>query len=694
EAVLANNNPGDGFGGNSPFGAEFYFRTTIGELGKYNRLDGIALDNAKSHIEINGKLQSEDSTLQIVRNMGGGRYELHTNGGLPIGSVITIKTGLVLFAYTGTFTDGSFVVNGDGYWDPLQEVKADMSFVKSSGNGYVVFGGQYPASLTIETSSSVVAIDQELQLTTVVGPTGTYGQASFVSSDSSVLEVTTSGKVTGKAEGTATITASILASAYGGGPSVTLTDSIEITVTAAKEIKRLQLVDAYVQYKMLKGTDVTDFDPNLRLAKFIYVDDTNSSTFNIEGNYTVDEFSTTGDLGDLPVGVHVSVNSVVYDTIIIVNIYEYVDQVIDEVGIVDWYNYATFLQVKNTSTNVANFTSGSFLNELKTKISYARADGTPVTAGINNNGFLQLGNNIVFFPFGNGNLNVDNYNDYYLAGDIITVESGTPMQLWTGAVYDNGSDNHAIVEGSGEVVVEGYVPETVQFKYDGNVWITHVESTGIEVAHSTIDLRVNETKTAGVSRVPANATDGQFTYVSDDEEIATVSTTGVIRGIGEGTTHITATLNGTKVVDNSVTIEVNVTDFAETIEFTSEANIKVGASLSLSGITANAVFASGATEAITDWAGAQIGSFDNTTVGTKNVIVSLTYKGELISGQLKVNVTQGNTPDTSNPDTSTPGTSNGPTTSGCKQASNGGGAVGLVAVSLVGLTLFVLKKKD
>ena len=83
-----------------------------------------------------------------------------------------------------------------------------------------------------------------------------------------------------------------------------------------------------------------------------------------------------------------------------------------------------------------------------------------------------------------------------------------------------------------------------------------VAPTGISVKLSATEIVVGDTATARVTITPDNATDKTVTWSSDNEAVATVSSKGVVTGVGEGTAKITATSNAASNVTGSVTVTV------------------------------------------------------------------------------------------------------------------------------------------
>ena len=67
---------------------------------------------------------------------------------------------------------------------------------------------------------------------------------------------------------------------------------------------------------------------------------------------------------------------------------------------------------------------------------------------------------------------------------------------------------NSMAAGTGELIVEGTIPETISYRYNGQIWTPYVESTGITVASSAIEVKIGKTVLSGASRTPNNATSG------------------------------------------------------------------------------------------------------------------------------------------------------------------------------------------
>src|SRR5699024_2632472 len=84
-----------------------------------------------------------------------------------------------------------------------------------------------------------------------------------------------------------------------------------------------------------------------------------------------------------------------------------------------------------------------------------------------------------------------------------------------------------------------------------------IKVTSVTVAPKTNNLEVDGTRQLNATIEPSNATNKKVTYESDNDEVATVNSSGLVTAIGEGKATITV-----KTVDgnHTDTATVNVTE--------------------------------------------------------------------------------------------------------------------------------------
>jgi formylglycine-generating enzyme required for sulfatase activity len=111
-------------------------------------------------------------------------------------------------------------------------------------------------------------------------------------------------------------------------------------------------------------------------------------------------------------------------------------------------------------------------------------------------------------------------------------------------------------------VAEGTAIITVTTEDEGKtaactvtVSLTPVAVTGVSLDKTTLALAVGGTETLTAAITPANATNQNVTWLSDNESVATVSNAGLVTGVAAGTANITVTTgDGSFTVDCVVTV--------------------------------------------------------------------------------------------------------------------------------------------
>lgn len=606
------------------------------DIAQYVNLSADCAKDVASHILING------SPMEVsgIKNLGGARYIIYSSYLPKLGDTAEITAGLKMYRYSGT-SNSNHDVNGDGEFYAYKEVKTAYKIVctnspaKASEAKWVIWTAD-PTDFTLSTPKSFVSVGEAMQLSATMSPDGSYGSVAWSSSDTSKATIDASGVVTGVAEGPVTITATL----------GEVTHTIDLTVEAAKEIASIKYTDAYNYYSIPKGADTANWKPTLTKAKYVYADDTTSPEFDItDADYTVEAVSSE-TVGDLNVKVTLTKGDVTKDGTIAVKIYEYIDEKIKTVAIVDWFAYSTFIQIPNTGLNKANLTDVDTSSAYISNIDYTRKNGDKV----NIQTVYQLGTNIALFPSfiyddkGTQLINSENFmsDGFYQVGDRITIKKDTPVYQWTGDVFDLGGKGTPI-DGTGEKIVEGHFTEAITYRLSNSGWQLYVATTELVAANDTLDVKVGKTALSGITRGPSGATSGTIKYTSSDATIATVNeTTGVIAGVKPGKVTVTALWtdedDSSKTFSKSIT--VNVVDYEVSLTFATTLEINTDEAIDLSKTDGVIVYKSGATAAVTDWTGFTIdpGDFDNTKAGTYEVTVSGTVNGNKVSGKLSVKV--------------------------------------------------------
>jgi uncharacterized protein YjdB len=112
-----------------------------------------------------------------------------------------------------------------------------------------------------------------------------------------------------------------------------------------------------------------------------------------------------------------------------------------------------------------------------------------------------------------------------------------------------------IKTGSATITAKSNNGKTATCKVTVESSTTTVSVTGVSLDNTAITLKVGGTKTLVATVSPSNATNKTITWTSSDQSVATISNTGVVTAMKEGTTTITATSNNGKTATCKVTVE-------------------------------------------------------------------------------------------------------------------------------------------
>lgn len=179
-------------------------------------------------------------------------------------------------------------------------------------------------------------------------------------------------------------------------------------------------------------------------------------------------------------------------------------------------------------------------------------------------------------------------NQTYYPYNTITPENASNKNI----ICTSSDDNIVAVQSTGYIkaVSPGtaiLTATTADGGFTSTCKITVVASipvTGIELGESEIWLKVNGTKQPKRTFIPSNATNQKYSYLSENEAVATVSQYGQIKGISLGTTNIiVATEDG----GYTATCTVHVTEDVENVVLdTKEKELIVSDQYQLSAIVA------------------------------------------------------------------------------------------------------------
>lgn len=556
-----------------------------------------------------------------------------------VGDKLTFAADFVLHSYEKLAGEITYVVT-----------------LADSGNMTLLADVNFADTVTItnDASEGTVPVEATLQLTYLL-PEGAVGTPYFTSSNEEIATVTKAGGlVTGVAEGTVTITAHIGENTF----------DYEVTVIAKQNISGIEIADKYDVY-VLKDEEIvwpTDWTAQVKFESGI-----GGAKFDVvvgENLILPEDDIDTSVVGKKQIEANVLYRDARYPVTLTVEVYELTDMKIKEVAIVDWFAYALFIQTPDSGVNVGNITNDAHLREMVSYLRYERADGTEVKI----NGMYNLGTNLVMFLF--NDLTKENYNEYYQVGDKLIISEGFYSLLWTGQLAATEADQNAIAPGTGMVVKDCVLREDTVYRYDGSTWGVYIEYTDLTAPETELEVLVGKAVSSGVGRLPANATAGTITYESSAEEIATVNTLGIIRGVSAGKATITAKIDGGAAGEKTLTIEVTVKDGITGLVFTPDTlTVTAGQKLDLSSVSAKYKMASGTEGEAVDLTNATITGFNADKTGEQTVVISVTADGQVYSGTLKVKV-------------------NAAADGGCNS-----GSVSVALLGILALGAVVLKKK-
>lgn len=150
--------------------------------------------------------------------------------------------------------------------------------------------------------------------------------------------------------------------------------------------------------------------------------------------------------------------------------------------------------------------------------------------------------------------------------DIVSVSSNTGATNWSAKIK-------AVSSGKATITFDPVIgpPKTCV------VNVAYIAPSQAKLTPNPLNVTVGKTKRLDISYSPEGASAKKVTWESSNTNIATVSTSGVVKGIAEGKTIITATTdNGTKA-----TAEVNVVPLPSSVSLPNSLIIYVGYSKTL-----------------------------------------------------------------------------------------------------------------
>ena len=208
------------------------------------------------------------------------------------------------------------------------------------------------------------------------------------------------------------------------------------------------------------------------------------------------------------------------------------------------------------------------------------------------------------------------------------------------SITNNPQDFEFTGFSSGEIIIRlAYGSAIKKNFYVSSITITYeIPVTGVSLA-STLSVQEGSTETLTATVSPNNATIKDITWSSEDESIATVSSTGVVTGVAAGTTTIWATSDYDNTKKASCT--VTVTAASDTRTAVNLTGFSANQTTLVVGGTTNTT----ATNDQNGWTAAYTYGSDNTDVATvdANGVITAVAKGSAtITCSLNVNPSDAN----------------------------------------------------
>ncbi|ANQ52856.2 carbohydrate-binding protein [Flammeovirga sp. MY04] len=176
-------------------------------------------------------------------------------------------------------------------------------------------------------------------------------------------------------------------------------------------------------------------------------------------------------------------------------------------------------------------------------------------------------------------------NTSTLGANLQTVGGAIPCD--NSVVWTSSNTNVATVNNSGQVtgVAAGNVTITATasgFTATQNLTVQEVLVTGVVVSPSDVQLNVGGSQQLTATVAPANATNKSVVWSSSNPSVATVSSTGLVSAVTNGSAVISATtVSGTFVASSDVTVSTVINDVTGVSLNTTSLNLVEGNSTQL-----------------------------------------------------------------------------------------------------------------
>lgn len=559
----------------------------------------------------------ENSFIQMLVYFGG--YTSSSSGeiSIPVGSVLTFTENFRMFR------------NLDNTWVATYKFPGEVKYVwdGSAWQNYVDEANDF----TLDVEEITLPCGASYAPEVTILPEGAYAQVSLESDEPDIVSIV-DGEMVAMAPGDAVITVSL-----GKAETKTIRVTVEDTEPAGLQLvtNRTFYVSQGSQLDISKVRVRIDYGDGYLSDEITLSADTATFTqpdTSAAGTFTVSIACKVPDSRGEEIEGTISIN---------VEVPEIVEMYPDNLTCADdnaWSGSMILIYFQNTFPNQANVYPEDLTEAeaatMTDNILFIR-EGAEVV--VDHPGYLT--NMLTFIPRINGEAITS-----YQTGDTILLKQGLCFYRWFG---DKDAQNSPV--GDGDFVKVGELKYDIPIVYNAQgkfAW--QIAAVGGSAIEETVTVGLGQQHAANVTIIPSYATEGEWFYDVADETIASVSTTGMISGLKQGTTTVTATLRNLEgETITTVTFTVVVEDAVSGITITSDTPVVVdiGTELDVAGwieqfgIKGYAVYASGTTgtEEI-DLSGARVTGYDPETEGQQTLTFRVTVDGRSVVGRLTITV--------------------------------------------------------
>ena len=563
--------------------------------------------------EVTHELYTVGEVTKIQCMLFFGAFDAGKQTGLAVGGVLTLHDNF------------RFYRNLDGTWVARYKFAGEVSYVWD-GSAWHEYVGE---ATGFELSEQEVTLPNGATYTPEVKilPEGAYATPEMSSDEPAIVKVE-DGNIVALAPGEANVTLTM-------GDTV---KTIKVTV-ADTQIQGLKLANDRTFYVSQNGTfDVSKVKVLVDYGEGFYSSEIKLSSET--ATFTLD----TSKVGKQQLVISCTVEDrgqTVQDEITVnIDVQGMTEMYPDNLTCNDdgaWSGTLILIYFQKTFPNTANVYPSKLSQEdaktITDNISYLR-DGASVDC--ENIGFLT--NMLTFIPKIGGEAVAT-----YQVGDTILLKKGLTFWKWFGE-----TDEINMPTGEGDFVKVGELKYDVKIVYNEQhkfAWTIEPESG--KILEESITVGLGEQHASNVAIVPEYATEGEWFFEVADETIASVNVNGLIKGLKQGTTQVTAVLkklDGTVITTVSFTVVVE--DSVASMEITSEKPVEVALGTDLDigqwiedfGIKGQIVYTSGAKGDEVDLSGARVTGYDPETAGEQTLTFRLTVDGKSITGTLTIKV--------------------------------------------------------